>query len=392
MSTMDFYLPTRIVFGEGRLDDLASPDLALPGMHPLVCTTRSTRKGHADLLQRVLDLLDQRGICARVYAGFTPNPTKDEVEEAVALAVKEGCDFVIGLGGGSSIDAAKAVALLMVQGGDLWEYAYTGTGGRKEITGAAPVVAITTTAGTGTESDPYSVITKTETGEKLDFAADVLFPAVSLIDPLLMLSLPRDLTIYQGIDAFFHAAECFITNQGKNRLVDVYAQESLTRVLVWLPVIVDEPGNVEGRTELAYAANICSGCTQSLVGTTSHHIIAQTIGGLFPAVPHGATLIMIAEEYYRHIARFVPEQLNQLGCFFDAQTAVDQPGGVFVKGLAGLFESLGIRHLAMSSYGISPDDLPAIADAAVNRTGLDGIDHYPLDYEDVLGILERSFF
>lgn len=386
---IDAQMPTRIVFGAGRLDELASLDL--PGSHALVCTTGSARPERKALLGRVIRLLDGAEVEATVYEGITPNPTIGEVREACALAKERGCDFVVGLGGGSSIDAAKAVAMMMRQDGDLWDYAYTGSGGKKGIVDAAPVVAISTTAGTGTETDPYSVITKTETGEKLDFAADALYPTVSIIDPELMLSLPRDQTIYQGIDALFHAAECAITNRGVNRLVDVFALESISSVLTWLPVVVEDPSNIEGRTMLAYAADICSGYTQSLINTTSHHIIAQTIGGMFPSVAHGASLIMIAEEYYRRIAAFVPDELDRVGMYLGVDSCGYPAGQSFAVGLAGLFDRLGVRGLSMADCGIAWDDLPAIADAAVNRTGIADVDLYTLTEEDVLGILQRSY-
>lgn len=386
---IDACMPTRIIFGAGRLNELSS--LALPGTHALICTTNSARPARKALLDRVVSLLADAGIEATAYEGITPNPTKEQVEEACAMAKENGCDFVVGLGGGSSIDAAKAIAMMMRQEGDLWDYAYTGSGGMKDITDAAPIVAITTTAGTGTETDPYSVITKTETEEKLDFAADVLSPTLSIIDPELMVDLPKDQTIYQGVDALFHAAECAITNRGENRLVDVFAQESISNVLAWLPVVVDDPGNIEGRTHIAYAADICSGYTQTLINTTSHHIIAQTIGGMFPSVAHGASLIMIAEEYYRHIASLVPDELDRVGAYLGADPHGYAPGQAFAAGLAEFFDRLGVRELAMSEYGIAWEDLPVIADAAVNRTGIADVDLYTLTVEDVLGILQRSY-
>lgn len=389
MIKIDSYMPTKVVFGAGRLSELAT--LELPGSHALICTSKSARPGRKALVRDVEALLADAGVAATLFEGITPNPTKDQVERACALAKGQGCDFVVGLGGGSSIDAAKAVALMMRQDGDLWEYAYTGTGGKRDIVDAAPVVAISTTAGTGTETDPYSVITKTETGEKLDFAADALFPAISIIDPLLTLTLPREQTIYQGLDALFHAAECAITNREANRMVDVFAQESIATVLRWLPVVAEHPDDVEGRAMLAWAADVCSGYTQSLVGTTSHHIIAQTIGGMFPTAAHGATLVMIAEAYYRRIADFVPDELDRVGALIGADPGRYLPGQSFAAALAELFERLDVRGLPMSEHGIGKDDLPAIADAAVNRTGIGDVDLYTLTEQDVLDILLESY-
>ncbi len=389
MDAIESYIPTKVIFGAGCLSELSSLDL--PGKRALIVTTNSKRAEHAALLKRVSGLLEDAGVQSVVYTGITPNPTKEEVEEARDLAAAQECDFVLGLGGGSCIDAAKAIAACMRQEGDLWDYAYTGTGGKKEISDAAPIVAITTTSGTGTETDPYSVITKTATGEKLDFAADALFARYSIIDPELMLSIPRDQTLFQGLDALFHAAECAITNQQKNEAVDHFASHSVGTVLTWLPVVVDDPDNLEGRTEMAYAADVCSGLTQALINTTSHHIIAQTIGGLFPNVPHGATLIMIADAYYRHIAQHVPAELDHVATFFGEHQVPGEDGLSFANSLLAFFERLGIDKMAMSEYGIKREDLPRIADAAFNRTGIWDVDLYRLSEADVLDILEKSY-
>lgn len=212
-----------------------------------------------------------------------------------------------------------------------------------------------------------------------------------MIDPELMATLPRSLTLYQGFDALFHAAECYITNQHRNRLVDVYARESIEAVSRWLPVVAKDGKNMEGRLNMAYAANICSGYTQSLINTTSHHIIAQTMGGFFPQIPHGASLIVIAEEYYKKIKEYFPEILDELGEMMGVQKKAEEPGAGFVKGLVSLMEETGIRHLPMSSFGIGRSDMERIAYQAVHVTGISDVDLYTLTEKDVLDILEKSY-
>ena len=185
MFIVNNYTPTRVLFGAGRLEELATVEL--PGKKALICVTGDQLMKTLGIQQRVSELLKKNGIKAVVFDKVTPNPTRKCVMEAAAAAKENECDFFIGLGGGSSIDTAKATAIMMKNPGDLWEYAYTGTGGKKEIKVAAPIVTISTTAGTGTETDPYCVITNEETNEKLDFAVDAIFPTLSIIDPELML-------------------------------------------------------------------------------------------------------------------------------------------------------------------------------------------------------------
>ena len=218
MKRIDYFIPTRIVFGAGRLKELAT--LSLPGKKALLCVTEDKLMEKLGIQQRVIELLGQNGVSVAVFDKVTPNPTRTGVMAAAALAKESGCDFVIGLGGGSSIDTAKAASIMMANPGDLWDYASAGSGGRKPVSGAFPVVAISTTAGTGTEADPYAVVTNEETNEKLDFTLDEIFPAISIIDPELMLTLPHKLTLFQGFDALFHASECYVNNGNENRLTE----------------------------------------------------------------------------------------------------------------------------------------------------------------------------
>ena len=389
MFKIDNYTPTRVVFGAGRLAELA--DMKLPGRKALICVTDDGLMEKMGIQQRVLELLAKNETEAVVFDKVTPNPTKAGVEAATDMAKENGCDFVIGLGGGSSIDTAKASAILMENGGDLWDYAYTGSGKKQTVEKAAPVVTISTTCGTGTETDPYCVITKTDTNEKLDFTCDAIFPRVSIIDPELMLTLPRQLTLYQGFDALFHAAECYVTNQHNNHLVDVYAEESVTRVSKWLPVVADDLGNLEARVNMAYAADICSGYTQALINTTSHHITAQTMGGMFPKIAHGASLIVMAEEYYKRVIQYFPDIFDELGEMMGEKRNPAEPGMAFVNALTKLMDKTGMRHLPMSEFGIPHEAMPKIADVTVNVTGIADMDLYTLTVEDITEILEKSY-
>lgn len=385
---IDTYTPTRVVFGAGRLKELAT--VALPGKKALVCVTADGLMERLGIQQKVLGYLRENGCDAVVFDKVTPNPTLRGVAEATALAKAEGCDFFLGLGGGSSIDTAKAAAIMMVNPGDLWDYAYTGTGGRKQVRGAYPIVTVSTTCGTGTETDPYCVITNEETQEKLDFAVDEAFPALSVIDPELMLSLPRVLTIYQGFDALFHASETYITNGNKNRLVSLYSAEAIRTIAEALPAVVRDPSDLDARVRLSYAANILCGYVQALTPCTSHHIIAQTAGGRFPNLPHGASLIVMAEAYYDRIRAFCPALCDEIGRLMGSAPDAAAPGFAMVDGLRRLMDATEIRGLAMSGFGIGRADLAAIADQAVNGTGLD-CDPYTLTLADVQEILEKSY-
>lgn len=388
MFIADTYTPTRVRFGPGKLKELAT--CKLPGKKALICVTEDGLMEKLGLQSRVLELLKQNGVEAVVYDKITPNPTRTGVMNGAALAKKEGCDFILGLGGGSSIDSAKGIAIMVKNPGDLWDYASVGSGGKKAVTGALPVVTVSTTSGTGTETDPYCVITKEETGEKLDFTLDEIFPVLSIIDPELMKTLPRNLTTYQGFDALFHVAECYISNENENRMATLYTLDGVKTVAGWLATAVKDGSNLEARTHMAYVADILAGYSQAIINTTSHHIIGQTIGGMFPKVPHGLSLLFVAEAYYNKVKVLRPELLDELGEAMGVKADPSKPGEAFVTALTSLLDETGIRKPAMSEYGITPDHFERIAEVTVDVVGID-FEKYTITKADIVEMLKASY-
>lgn len=388
MFTIDTYLPTKIVFGYGRLNELK--DLQLPGKKALICVTADGLMSKLGIQQRVEALLKENGTEYVIFDKVRQNPTKSNVEAATAVAKENGCDFTIGLGGGASIDTAKAAAVMAKNEGDLWDYGYTGTGKRKELKDALPIVTISTTCGTGTESDQYFVITNEETEEKLDFTSEAIFPRLSIIDPELMMTLPHSLSIFQGFDALFHCAECYVTNGHQNRMLDVYASDGVRMVGKNLATVVNDPTDKEARSNLAYAADILGGYCMALVSVTSHHIIAQTLGGMYHTFPHGATLIVLAEAYYSKVCSLLPDEFDELGEMLGEVRDPEKPGYAFVKGLIRLLDETGARYLKMSDYGVKKEDFQKIVDMTVDQVGVD-LDRYTLTKQDYIDMLEQSF-
>ena len=128
-----------------------------------------------------------------------------------------------------------------------------------------------------------------------------------------MLTLPHKLTLFQGFDALFHASECYVNNGNENRLAEHFAVDAIEKVAKHLPIVSEDGSNLESRSNISYAANILCGFTQSLVCTTSHHIIAQALGGFFPNVPHGASLLLIADAYYKKVCSLLPTEFDAIG-------------------------------------------------------------------------------
>lgn len=385
----EYFVPSKILFGPGKLAELHKQ--VLPGKKALIVISAGKSMRANGYLERVQAELKMTGVESVVFDKILPNPIHKHVMEGALLAKKEGCDFVVGLGGGSSIDSAKSIAVMATNPGDYWDYISGGSGKQKPVVNAPlPIVAITTTAGTGTEADPFTVITKEDTEEKIGFGVDGTFPVLSIVDPELMVSVPAQLTAYQGFDALFHSTEGYL-NQTANPISDMLALKAIELIGRSLPTAVKNGQNLEARTDVALA-NTLAGMVESLSGCISEHSIEHALSAYHPALPHGTGLIMISLAYYENFAgkpecaeRMI-EMAKALGDE-DAKEPMD-----FVKRLRALQEACGVDELKMSEYGVDGNDLLKYAVKARDTMGgLFEVDPVPVTEEDCVWILEHSY-
>lgn len=388
----DYHIPTRILFGPGKLDQLATENL--PGKKALIVITGGKSMKANGYLERVEKLLAAADVQSAVFDKILPNPIRQHVMEGAEMARKEQCDFIIGLGGGSSIDSAKSIAVMAKNDGDYWDYIGGGTGKGQPVTGGVlPIVAITTTAGTGTEADPWTVITHEERNEKIGFGTAETFPVLSIVDPELMLTVPPMLTAYQGFDAFFHAAEGVIANIA-TPVSDIYALKSIELINDWLPIAFKDGSNLEARTNIALA-NTLSGFVESTSSCTSEHSLEHALSAYYPELPHGAGLIMLSQAYFSFFADKAPERLilmaKAMGKSLDGVEPAEQPY-LFVEALAELQQKCGVDNLKMSDYGIKKEDIPKFAQNAFDTMGfLFTLDRYSMNLDDAISIITKAY-
>jgi alcohol dehydrogenase len=250
--TYESYAPTRVLFGPGQLNHLH--EQAMPGKKAMVVISngKSTRANGS--LDRALAELETAGVQTIVFDKVGANPTKEVVEAGAFLARDEHVDFVVALGGGSVMDAAKVMAMFAPQpGDDLWDYAGGKTGRRQPLVNPElPWIAITTTAGTGSEVDSAGVVTNLETREKIGIGSPNDFAQVAIVDPELMLSVPARFTAYQGFDALFHSLEGYISNQA-NPMSDMVQLAAIENIGTYLPRAVADGSDLEARAHVAFA-------------------------------------------------------------------------------------------------------------------------------------------
>lgn len=385
----DMFIPTHVLFGAGMLNRLG--EQALPGRKALIVISNGKSTRANGYLSRAEEQLHRAGVETSVFDGVSPNPTVANVNAGARAAREQGCDFLVALGGGSVMDCTKAIAVMATNDGDLWDYVPIGSGKGQPIrVKPLPIVAITTTAGTGSETDNSGVITKEDSFEKAFVGDASLFPVLSIVDAELMQSVPPTFTAYQGFDALFHSTEGYIA-RGANLMSDMYALEAIRNLAEYLPRAVREGKDLEARTRVAFG-NTLSGAVMCLTLITSEHALEHAMSAYHPALPHGAGLIMISRAYYKYFIerhacdeRFV--RMAQVMGMPEASKPED-----FLTALTRLQEACGVADLKMSDYGITPDEFETLAR---NTREVMGVmftsDRVQMTDEDIVGIYRQSY-
>lgn len=382
-----YHIPTRILFGAGQLNALS--EQRLPGKKVLLVTSAGKSLKKHGYLARVEEQLDKAGVEHVLFDRILPNPTLRQVMDGAEKAKVTNCDFVLGFGGGSSMDAAKAIAFAVTNPGDLWEYSSSLTGGKKErVAEPLPIVCITTTAGTGSEADPWGVITREETNEKSGFfSGESMYPVLSVVDPDLMMTIPPALTAYQGMDAFFHASESVINT--KNHLMgEMFALKTIELLAAYLPVAVKNGSDREARAHVALANTLAG----FYMLCTSAHSLEHAMGGFHADLPHGAGLIMLAHAYYQRFADLhaCEGQMVKMARAMGVEHAASSQD--FVDALDRLLSDCNVSDLKMSDYGIRYDELAKFPSLARKIGGGDiSADPAQLSDTDFLHIYQNSY-
>ena len=386
MYNFQFFMPTKVLFGAGQLGNLHLEQM--PGKKALIVTSNgsSTKKyGYLEAVERELDLA---GVGHVLFDEVRPNPTNHNVMDGAAKARENGCDFVVALGGGSVMDCAKCIGLMMVNEGDLWDYAFSQKGGKKEfVSPMAPLVAITTSAGTGSEVDMFSVISNDEMEEKTGVFDRSMFPTISVVDSDLMMSVPPKFTAYQGMDAFFHAAESVI-NTKEHPMGEMFALKAIELIAENLPKAYADGTDREARSNMALA--------NSLAGyymlCTSQHTMEHVMGSYHDSLAHGAGLIMISHAYFDFFAerKAAEEPMMKMARAMGVENPTS--GKDFIDALDRLIAAVGCQDLKMSDHGITREELQKWPQHIHEVLGGDiTADPLPLSDEDYLSIYEASY-
>jgi len=377
--------PTRIVLGPGALARLPAEVERLGMRRPLVVTDAGVAK--AGLAARVYALLEGAGLRVARFEGVTPNPTDRDADAGLAAYRAGGCDGLVAIGGGSSLDAAKLVQLLTTHPPPLSRYD-DAAGGDRFVTGdLPPLVAIPTTAGTGSEVGRSGVATLPDTGRKTVIFSPHLLPRAAICDPELTVALPPHLTAATGIDAFTHGLEAWVAT-GFHPLADAVAIDAVRRVTRALPVAYREPGNLVARTDMMIAA--MEGAMAFQKGLGACHALAHAltpVAGLHHGLANAIVLPSVME-FNRDAAR---ARLARVAVAMGEDPRGDEAAlaGAAVGRVRELTASVGIPA-RLRDAGVREADLPLVA-----RKALEDASHQtnprPCTEADLLAIARGAF-
>lgn len=338
----EFLTPKRIVSGENALDSAIKYIVPL-GKKALIVTGKIVVT--LDIFKHLTDLLDENGVKYEVFTGITGEPTDVMVNEGVDAYKKSDCDFIIGIGGGSPLDSMKAIGALITNGGKIPDYM-----GKTIEKPLPPMVAIPTTAGTGSEATQFTVITDSEKDIKMLLKGTVLIPDIAVVDGALTKSSPKGITASTALDALTHAVEAY-TSKKAQPLTDPYCVSAIQRIFKYLPTAYDNGDDIEARDELAIAALEAGICINNS-SVTIVHGMSRPIGALFH-VAHGTSNAMLLEKCMAFAVDGAYDKFAVLGRAIGAaennesdKDAADK----FIKALGDICEKCEIPSL--DEYGI----------------------------------------
>ncbi len=385
-----------LIFGKGVLAQIGEEAKKI-GTTALIVTGKTSMK-KLGFLDKVRKTLENSGVNTLHYGGAVPNPTTNVIDEGAAREdLRHKYDLVIGLGGGSSIDTAKAIAILAghPETESIWNFTSLSEKPRSITAKTLPIIAINSTSGTGSHVNHYFVLTNPATSEKPGVASEYIFPRASFVDIEILSKMPPELTAMTGFDALTHALEGLVSRQS-NPISELYGLRAVELIFQYLPVAYKEPDNQKAR-ECVALADTYAGWSDQLVGCVVPHALGHAVGGHYPEVAHGEVLAAVTPA----VMRFNIENGNELiwkkYCLAAQrmERAISSPytkkkAVASVEMIEELLQNIEL-DISLKQLGVLEEMLSELARNAIRTVG-ECVDLNPVkaDYEDLINLLKKS--
>lgn len=386
MRAFEFHNPTRLIFGQGKLEVLTR-EVPKYGKRVLLVYGGGSIK-RSGLYDEVIGYLKQAEVEITELAGVEPNPRLATVHKGVELCKQHDIDFILAVGGGSVLDCTKAIAVGAKYNGDMWDFVE-----RKAVpTAALPYGTVLTMAATGSEMNSGSVITNEATQEKLGWGSPLVFPAFSILDPTYTFSLPRDQTVYGMVDMMSHVFEHYFHLDTNTPVQLGWCETILRAVIEVAPKLVDDLENYELRETVMFCGTMALNgfLNMGLAGDWATHNIEHAVSAVYD-IPHGGGLAILFPNWMKHNIDVKPERFARMAVkVFDVNAEGKSERQVAEEGIEALrsfWSSIGAPS-RLADYDITDKDIELMADKAM-RFGPFG-NFKKLQREDVVSIYQAS--
>lgn len=388
----EFFCPVKVIAGKAALEHIPYELTGMAARRPMIVTDKGVRA--AGLLEPVIAACEESGLeIISIYDDVPPDSSTSVVKDIAGIYRSEKCDSLIAVGGGSAIDTAKAVNILVSEGGD--DIAkYTGAGVLKRP--LRPFLVVPTTAGTGSEVTSVAVITDTRKSVKLPFTSSFLLPNAAVIDPRMTLTLPPHITAATAMDAMTHATEAF-TCMAKNPLSDAYATSAIKKISKSLLAVMDNPKDVDGRLELAQASTMAGiAFSNSMVGLV--HALGHATGAICH-LPHGLCMSLYLPYVLEYNLETIREPLGELLLYLDgpevyAATPANRRAEASISALRKLRDELHKRcklpRTLKETGSVTEDQLDTIAELALDDGSI-MFNPKEVTIEDARAVVKRAW-
>jgi alcohol dehydrogenase len=366
---LEITLRNRVVFGTGTIGRLPELVAAAGGRRVFLVTDPGVVV--AGVAADALDVLAAAGVPTTMFSEVEPNPSGATVELGATTLRSVGLDgtVIVAIGGGSAMDAAKAIALCAANDRPVWELEYDGP----SLVPGRPIVAVPTTAGTGSEAHPFAVITHDEIGRKDYIGHPSLLPVTTILDPALTVGLPPAVTAATGVDAMTHSLESLLSRNG-NPFAEAMALGVIRTVSEWLPRAVADGTDLEARSQLLLAAHLAGVGQASGTGVGLVHALGHALGAR-GRLPHGTALATVLPEvlaFYADMPGLRDRELALVGVALRAATTTEQAAtaaGAAIGELRRLLASIGQRP-TLRSLGFDEPALDVVAQDAIDDAAI----------------------
>ncbi|MDO1510234.1 MULTISPECIES: iron-containing alcohol dehydrogenase [Neisseria] len=374
-----FFMPVQNILGADALKEAMDAIVAFGFKKALIVTDAGLSK--LGVAEQVGKQLKEKGIDYAVFDQVQPNPTVGNVNAGLAELKSSGADFIVSLGGGSSHDCAKGIAVVATNGGKIEDY----EGVNKSKKPQLPLIAINTTAGTASEMTRFTIITDETRHVKMAIVDKNVTPILSVNDPLLMENMPAPLTAATGMDALTHAVEAYVSTAA-DPITDTCAVKAIELIARYLPTAVHEPKNKEAREKMAYA-QFLAGMAFNNASLGYVHAMAHQLGGFYD-LPHGVCNALLLPHVERFNQQVAKGRLDEIGAILSKNNP-DLAGLEVIDAITKLARIVGIPK-SLKELGVKEEDFGVLADNALKDVcGL--TNPIQANKEQIIGIFKAAF-